>query len=73
MWEVTSHWISSYFLEDKFLRLPQSPEAALEDAERAGAYMRKRVPTSMGWINESYSAWMPFLKLVLFSARCPPD
>ncbi|KIJ54017.1 hypothetical protein M422DRAFT_201119 [Sphaerobolus stellatus SS14] len=53
--EVTSHWISAYFLGDK-MRLPSTPEEALEHTERNAAWLRKRFPDMLLWANESYSS-----------------
>ncbi|KAF9228314.1 FAD/NAD(P)-binding domain-containing protein [Gyrodon lividus] len=57
--EVTSHWISSYFLGDK-MRLPTTVEAALAETDRNAAWMRKRFPDMLLWINESYSSGLAF-------------
>ncbi|KAL4071251.1 hypothetical protein V8B97DRAFT_1871036 [Scleroderma yunnanense] len=57
--EVMAHWISSYFLGDK-MRLPTSPEEALMHAERDSAWMRKRFPEMLLWVNESYSSNLAF-------------
>ncbi|KAF5368837.1 hypothetical protein D9758_002891 [Tetrapyrgos nigripes] len=58
--EVTSHWISSYFLGDKNLKLPSSPEEALAHADRNSAWLRKRYPDMLLWANESYSSDLAF-------------
>ncbi|KZP03480.1 FAD/NAD-P-binding domain-containing protein [Athelia psychrophila] len=55
VFETASHWISSYFLEDAFLRVPSSPKEAFESTDREGAYLRKRHPEALLWMNESYS------------------
>lgn len=57
--EVISHWISSYFLGDP-LRLPSSTEEALALTERNSAWLRKRFPDMLLWINESYSSNLAF-------------
>ncbi|KAF5386925.1 hypothetical protein D9615_001925 [Tricholomella constricta] len=57
--EVTAHWISSYFLRDN-MRLPSSAEEALASAERNSAWMRKRFPDMLLWVNESYSSGLAF-------------
>ncbi|KAG5354248.1 hypothetical protein C0989_003761 [Termitomyces sp. Mn162] len=46
--EVSAHWISSYFLGDR-MRLPSTAEEALASAERNSAWMRKRFPTMLPW------------------------
>ncbi|KAK0441063.1 FAD/NAD-P-binding domain-containing protein [Armillaria borealis] len=58
--EVMSHWISSYFLNDA-MRLPSSPEEALKHADRNAKWMRKRYPDQLLWLNESYSSHVCFL------------
>ncbi|KAI9571710.1 FAD/NAD-P-binding domain-containing protein [Boletus coccyginus] len=58
--EVTAHWISSYFLGDK-MHLPSTIEQALAEAERKAAWMRKRYPEMLMWVNESYSSGLAFL------------
>ncbi|KAH7883153.1 FAD/NAD-P-binding domain-containing protein [Phlebopus sp. FC_14] len=57
--EVTAHWISSYFLGDK-MRLPSTVEEALAETELKAAWMRKRFPDMLLWINESYSSGLAF-------------
>lgn len=57
--EVMAHWISSYFLGDK-MRLPSTVEEALAETERNGAWMRKRYPEMLTWVNESYSSSLAF-------------
>ncbi|KAF9240381.1 FAD/NAD(P)-binding domain-containing protein [Melanogaster broomeanus] len=57
--EVTAHWISSYFLGDK-MRLPSTVEEALAETDRKAAWMRKRFPDMLLWINESYSSGLAF-------------
>lgn len=61
--EVTAHWISSYFLEDK-MRLPTTVEQALAETERNAAWMRKRFPDMLMWVNESYSSGLAFWSYV---------
>ncbi|KAJ3848175.1 FAD/NAD-P-binding domain-containing protein [Lentinula lateritia] len=58
--EVTAHWISSYFLNDSNLKLPSSPEEALAHADRNSAWLRKRYPDMLLWANESYSSNLAF-------------
>ncbi|KAG6335021.1 hypothetical protein ID866_4066 [Astraeus odoratus] len=57
--EVMAHWISSYFLGDK-MSLPSTPEEALKFAEWNAAWMRRRYPDMLLWVNESYSSSLPF-------------
>ncbi|KAF8875649.1 FAD/NAD-P-binding domain-containing protein [Infundibulicybe gibba] len=57
--EVVAHWISSYFLGDR-MRLPSSPEEALDHAERNSLWLRKRYPNMLLWTNESYSSNLAF-------------
>ncbi|KAG6890392.1 hypothetical protein C0992_001783, partial [Termitomyces sp. T32_za158] len=57
--EVCAHWISSYFLGDR-MRLPSTAEEALASAERNSAWMRKRYPSMLPWVNESYSSNLAF-------------
>ncbi|KAK7462869.1 hypothetical protein VKT23_007448 [Stygiomarasmius scandens] len=59
-YEVTAHWISSYFLSDENLKLPSSPEEALAHADRNSAWLRKRYPDMLLWANESYSSNLCF-------------
>lgn len=58
--EVMSHWISSYFLNDA-MRLPSSPEEALKHADRNAKWMRKRYPDQLLLVNESHSSTVCFL------------
>lgn len=58
-YEVIAHWISSYFLGDK-MRLPSSPEEATKIAGRNAAWMRRRFPEMLLWVNESYSSDLAF-------------
>ncbi|KAI6098806.1 FAD/NAD(P)-binding domain-containing protein [Pisolithus croceorrhizus] len=57
--EVMAHWISSYFLGDK-MRLPSSPEEASKHAGKNAAWMRRRFPEMLFWVNESYSSDLAF-------------
>jgi len=59
--EVVSHWISSYFLEDHFLRLPLSVDDALAETQMNAAWLRIRYPAIFSWVNESYSSNVAFL------------
>ena len=60
---MTAHWISSYFLGDK-MRLPSTVEQALADTERKAAWIRKRYPDMLLWVNESYSSGIAFWSCV---------
>ena len=77
LWEVVAHWISSYFLEDTFLRLPPSIEETYDHTEKNAAWLRKRFPDSLLWINESYSSNFVFFTWVpgfcLYSTLCSLD
>lgn len=57
--EVMAHWISSYFLGDK-MRLPSSPEEATKLSGKNAAWMRRRFPEMLLWVNESYSSDLAF-------------
>ncbi|KAH8833935.1 hypothetical protein DL96DRAFT_1457347 [Flagelloscypha sp. PMI_526] len=58
--ETSAHWISSYFLKDSFMRLPSSAEEALNTTEISAAWMRKRYPNMLLWLNESWSSGIAF-------------
>ena len=60
--EVQAHWISSYFLGDKFLKLPTSTEDALAAAHLKSAWLRKRYPRTSEVVKESYRADIAFLE-----------
>ncbi|EGN94619.1 hypothetical protein SERLA73DRAFT_77381 [Serpula lacrymans var. lacrymans S7.3] len=60
IFEVSSHWISSYLLSDPFLRLPSSPEDALVETERVARWVNIRNPGMLKWVNESYSSGLNF-------------
>lgn len=60
-----AHWIASYFRDDPFMkRLPKTVEEAQHAAEVQNAWVRKRFPGMLGWLNESFSADIPFFKFV---------
>ncbi|KAJ8076414.1 hypothetical protein PM082_000837 [Marasmius tenuissimus] len=59
VYETMAHWISSYFLGDK-MKLPPSPEAAREDADRESRFTKTRHPDMLLWANESYSSGIKF-------------
>ncbi|KAJ3783118.1 hypothetical protein GGU10DRAFT_405562 [Lentinula aff. detonsa] len=58
--EVISHWISSYFLRDPHLQLPETVEEAMESSKQNAAWIRKRHPSALSWINPSYSSNLAF-------------
>ncbi|TBU39199.1 hypothetical protein BD309DRAFT_454467 [Dichomitus squalens] len=58
--EVTSHWISSYFLGDHFLRLPKIPEEAFASTERDAAWLRARYPQIPTALNNSHTSYLAF-------------
>nr|VWO99039.1 14-alpha sterol demethylase Cyp51A (EC [Ganoderma boninense] len=58
--EVTSHWISSYFLSDATLRLPATPEDALAATERDAAWLRARYPQIPTALNNSHTSYLAF-------------
>lgn len=60
VYETSAHWISSYFLSDKFLRVPSSSEEAFLATEREAAYLRKRFPDMLLWTNESGNGVVKF-------------
>lgn len=57
--EVIAHWISAYFLKDK-LRIPDSVEGAIEEAERSAMWMKTRYPNMESWVNASYMGSLDF-------------
>ncbi|EIW61544.1 FAD/NAD-P-binding domain-containing protein [Trametes versicolor FP-101664 SS1] len=57
--EVASHWISSYFLGDE-MRLPETPEAALAETDRAAAWLRTRYPEVPTALNSSHTGYLAF-------------
>ncbi|KAH7924190.1 FAD/NAD(P)-binding domain-containing protein [Leucogyrophana mollusca] len=59
VFEVSSHWISSYLLSDPFLRIP-SPEEAAAQCERETEWMNIRYPGILNWANESFSTRINF-------------
>ena len=64
VFETAAHWISSYFLGDPFLRMPASAEEAFESTEREAAYLRRRHPDTLLWVNESYNGLVKFFTYV---------
>ncbi|KAJ7788555.1 FAD/NAD-P-binding domain-containing protein [Mycena olivaceomarginata] len=57
--EVTAHWISSYFLGDR-MKLPKTPEEALEHTERDARWLRKRHPDLNLSLNEACTSHAVF-------------
>ena len=51
--ELSAHWISSYFLKDT-MRLPSSAEDALAAGEYYAAWLRKRFPNVSMFVKENY-------------------
>ncbi|KDQ09323.1 hypothetical protein BOTBODRAFT_148267 [Botryobasidium botryosum FD-172 SS1] len=60
VFETTSHWISSFFLADPFMRLPSTTEQAIAHAERNAAWLKQRYPGTFACVNESYSSNVAF-------------
>ncbi|KAH6907510.1 hypothetical protein BKA70DRAFT_1189506 [Coprinopsis sp. MPI-PUGE-AT-0042] len=61
--ELTSHYISSYFLSEP-MKLPSSAQQALEETVRGFAWLRTRFPFgfsygAQGWKNTSYAGSIP--------------
>ncbi|CCM04115.1 uncharacterized protein FIBRA_06275 [Fibroporia radiculosa] len=59
-YEVASHWIASYLRGDKFLKLPDTPEAALAWSRDNAAWLRKRHPHALLSANASFSGDFAF-------------
>ncbi|KAJ7151674.1 FAD/NAD-P-binding domain-containing protein [Mycena filopes] len=57
--EVTAHWISSYFLRDK-MKLPRNPDEALKHTERDALWLRKRHPDLNLSLNEACTSYSTF-------------
>ena len=47
------------------MRLPSSAGEALVSSERNSAWMRKRYPNMLLWVNESYSSGLAFWRYVI--------
>ena len=60
--EVVAHWISSYFRNDTFLHIPPTPAETVALADRHTAWLRRRYPGMLGWINESACGDLAFWK-----------
>ncbi|KAF9074343.1 FAD/NAD(P)-binding domain-containing protein [Rhodocollybia butyracea] len=60
VFETTAHWISSYFLEDPFLKIPATVKEAIQTTERTSAWLRRRYPDMLHWTNESHSSDIQF-------------
>ncbi|GJJ09057.1 hypothetical protein Clacol_003279 [Clathrus columnatus] len=59
VFEVVSHWISSYFKNDE-MNLPKTVDEAAAHAERNAAWLRQRYPDMLLWANDSYSSNLAF-------------
>jgi len=57
--EVSAHWISAYFQRD-VLRLPHSIGEALGVAKYDGAWVRRRYPHTLNWIDDSNTSAVAF-------------
>ncbi|KAF8189825.1 hypothetical protein K438DRAFT_1971340 [Mycena galopus ATCC 62051] len=57
--EVIAHWISSYFLGNK-MKLPQTPEEALEHTEWDARWLRKRHPDLNLSLTEACTSYSVF-------------
>ncbi|KAF5315243.1 hypothetical protein D9619_007506 [Psilocybe cf. subviscida] len=57
--EVVAHWTASYFRGDK-MKLPDSPQEAITQAEQSSLWMKVRYPDALAWVNESYSGSLDF-------------
>ncbi|KAJ7768211.1 FAD/NAD-P-binding domain-containing protein [Mycena metata] len=57
--EVTAHWISSYFLGDK-MNLPRNADEALKHAEREAMWLFKRHPDLNLSLNEACTSYSTF-------------
>lgn len=74
--ELSSHWISSFFLGDKFLNLPATPSKAIEEAQMHGAWMKKRHPDTSLWPSESCGSnfvthsYVLYNTLAVYDADC---
>lgn len=42
------------------MRLPSTVEEAMAEGERGSAWMAKRFPDMLSWVNESYSCSLDF-------------
>ena len=57
--ELSSHWISSFFLQSSHLKLPPSNEAAFDATEDHAQWIRARYPlSSFYWQKLYYCAWL---------------
>lgn len=60
-YEVTAHWIASYFRGDD-MQLPSLPAEAIAKAEEEVSWMKTRYPNMLSYANESYSGSFDFMK-----------
>ncbi|KAI0638622.1 FAD/NAD-P-binding domain-containing protein [Trametes polyzona] len=58
-YEVSAHWISSYFLGDD-MRIPQTPGAAFAEAERQASWLKWRHPQIPSALYPSHTAQLAF-------------
>lgn len=61
--EVVAHWTASYFRGDK-MKLPDSPQEAITQAEQSSLWMKVRYPDALAWVNESYSGSLDFFTCI---------
>jgi dimethylaniline monooxygenase (N-oxide forming) len=57
--EVSAHWISAYFRRDA-LRLPQSVGEARSTAVHDAAWVQRRYPYALNWLDESNTSAVAF-------------
>ncbi|KAL7412086.1 hypothetical protein BDY24DRAFT_442760 [Mrakia frigida] len=56
--EISSHWISSFFLQSSHLKLPSSTQEAFDASEDHAQFIRARYPlTPFPWGQTTYCAW----------------
>ncbi|KAF8715645.1 hypothetical protein AX14_012525 [Amanita brunnescens Koide BX004] len=74
--ELSAHWISSYFLKDT-MRLPSSAEDALAAGEYYAAWLRKRFPNVSMFVKENYGGavclldWCQYADTLLMDMHLP--
>ena len=61
--EVAAHWISSYFRGDE-MRIPATPDEALQETERHAAWLRRRYPQIPAALNNSHTSYFAFWSYV---------
>lgn len=72
MFEVTAHWISSYFLGDK-MKVPNTVEEASMHAEREAMWLRKRFPEVNLTLNEACTSFAVFFTWPQYSDELLED